>query len=157
MTPEERLRRKNEFDGNLTIGVRQFNLTTGRATYQERRASEKAQFVNSGTGLLQEELGVARPCPACSVDEGRLVFVKDGFCYHKCGTCGMLYTNPVLKEERLHSAYLEEDIWTQILCNETQQSLDRKKFQYGLDLIEEYQPQKGRLCNIMKLGKPELL
>jgi len=148
MKPEERLRRKNEFDGNLVMGVSRFNLATGRDTHLKRLAEEQARFIDSTTGLLREELSIWRSCPVCRADEGKLLFIKEGFRHQKCNTCGMVYVNPVLNEERLHSFYRDEDSYRQVKLNEFQLSMDRKKFQYGLDLIEEYTPQKGSLLDV---------
>ena len=148
MTPAERLRRKNEFDGNLVVGVRQFNLATGRDTHLKRLAEQQTRFVDHATGLLREELSLRRSCPVCGASEGKLLFIKDGFRHLRCNTCGMVYVNPVLNEELLHSFYQDEDSYTQVLLNETNLAMDRKKFQYGLDIIEEYIPQKGNLLDV---------
>jgi len=148
MKPEERLRRKNEFDGNLVIGVRQFNLATGRDTHLKRLAEQQTRFVDHATDLLREELSLRCSCPVCGFDEVKLLFIKDGFRHLRCNTCGMVYVNPVLKEELLHSFYQDEDSYTQVKLNELNLSMDRKKFQYGLDLIEEYMPQKGNLLDV---------
>jgi 2-polyprenyl-3-methyl-5-hydroxy-6-metoxy-1,4-benzoquinol methylase len=60
----------------------------------------------------------------------------------------MIYVNPVLRQEKLHSDGLREDSWIRVLCNETQLEMDRKKFRYGLDLLETYQPGRGRLLDV---------
>jgi 2-polyprenyl-3-methyl-5-hydroxy-6-metoxy-1,4-benzoquinol methylase len=148
MTAEERLRRKNEFDGNLVAGVRQFNIKTRRDRHLDRRAAEAAKFVDPETGLLREELARVRGCPVCGSGEARELFVKAGFRHVKCRACDMVYVNPVLREERLHSFYMDEDSWTKVLMNEAQQELDRKKFAYGLDVIEEHVPERGRLLDV---------
>lgn len=150
MTPEERLRQKNEFDGNLVVGVRQFNLATGRDTHLQQKSIQqaRAQLVDTATGLLREELSIRRSCPVCGAREGRLLFIKEAFRHLKCSSCDMVYVNPVLNEEALHSFYQDEDSYRQVLLSEINLSLDRKKFQYGLDLIEEYIPQKGALLDV---------
>jgi len=98
MTSGERLRRKNDFDGNLTIGSRQFNLNTGRDVHLERKEREAVQRLNKATGLLREELGIARICPVCSLDDGKLQFIKRGFRHLECRGCRMVYVSPVLKQ-----------------------------------------------------------
>jgi 2-polyprenyl-3-methyl-5-hydroxy-6-metoxy-1,4-benzoquinol methylase len=150
MTPENRLIRKNEFDGNLALGVRQFNLATGRDAHLKERGRmiEKAQLLDPSTGLLREELSISRLCPVCGKGESKLIFVKEGFRHLKCSDCGMVYVNPALKEERLHSFYQDEDSYTRVLLNDLQMRMDRKKFNYGLDLVEEYIPRKGRLLDV---------
>ena len=60
----------------------------------------------------------------------------------------MVYVNPVLNEEKLHSFYKNEESYTRVLMNEHQLDMDAKKFNYGMDIIERYLPQKGRLLDI---------
>lgn len=143
-----RLRRKNEFDANLAIGARQFNLATGRDRHLRQRAQRQDRFTDPATGLLREELGVSRVCPVCEGREHKPFLTKAGFRYVKCSSCGMVYVNPVLKKESAHLFYENEDSYTQVLLNDLQLSLDRKKFQYGLDLLEEYLPRKGKMLDV---------
>jgi 2-polyprenyl-3-methyl-5-hydroxy-6-metoxy-1,4-benzoquinol methylase len=60
----------------------------------------------------------------------------------------MVFVSPILREERLHSHYLDEDSWNQVLANPVQSDIDRKKFTYGLDLIEHYGTERGSLLDI---------
>jgi 2-polyprenyl-3-methyl-5-hydroxy-6-metoxy-1,4-benzoquinol methylase len=149
MTPDERLRRKNEFDGNLVLGVGRFNRQTGRDKHLAGvNAGRREQFVDTATGLLQSDLSRPRVCPLCSADRPRQLFVKEGFPHNRCPECGMTYVAPVLREERLHSHYLGEDSYTRVLMNEVQMEMDRRKFNYGLDLIESFVTGKGRLLDV---------
>jgi len=149
MTPDERLRRKNEFDGNLVLGVGRFNRQTGRDKHLAGvKAGRREQFADPATGLLRAEISRPRVCPLCGADSPRQLFVKEGFPHNRCTECGMTYVAPVLREERLHSHYLGEDSYTRVLMNEVQMEMDRRKFNYGLDLIESLTPQKGRLLDV---------
>jgi SAM-dependent methyltransferase len=149
MTPDERLRRKNEFDGNLVLGVGRFNRQTGRDKHLAGvKAGRREQFADPATGLLRAEISRPRVCPLCSADRPRQLFVKEGFPHNRCTECGMTYVAPVLREERLHSHYLGEDSYTRVLMNEVQMEMDRRKFNYGLDLIESFVPGKGRLLDV---------
>jgi 2-polyprenyl-3-methyl-5-hydroxy-6-metoxy-1,4-benzoquinol methylase len=60
----------------------------------------------------------------------------------------MTYVSPVLCEERLHGQYADQDSWTRVLLNEVQQAMDCKMFAYGLDLVEELAPGRGRVLDI---------
>jgi 2-polyprenyl-3-methyl-5-hydroxy-6-metoxy-1,4-benzoquinol methylase len=149
MTPDERLRRKNEFDGNLVLGVGRFNRETGRDKHLAGvKAGRREQFVDPATGVLRADLSRPRTCPLCSADRPRLLFVKEGFPHNRCGECGMIYVAPVLQGERLHSHYLGEDSYTKVLMNEVQMEMDRRKFNYGLELTESFVPNKGRLLDV---------
>jgi 2-polyprenyl-3-methyl-5-hydroxy-6-metoxy-1,4-benzoquinol methylase len=149
MTPDERLRRKNEFDGNLVLGVGRFNRQTGRDKHlADVNAGRREEFADPATGLVRPELSRPRVCPVCSADRPEQLFVKEGFPHNRCPECGMIYVAPVLREERLHSHYLGEDSYTRVLMNEIQMEMDRRKFNYGLDLIESFVPGKGRLLDV---------
>lgn len=149
MTPQERLRRKNEFDGNLVLGVGRFNRQTGRDKHLAAvNCGRQQEFVDPSTNLLRVELSRPRVCPVCAADRPRPLFVKDGFRHNRCQDCGMTYVAPVLREERLHSHYLGEESYTRVLMNDLQMEMDRRKFSYGLDLIEEFLPGKGRLLDV---------
>jgi 2-polyprenyl-3-methyl-5-hydroxy-6-metoxy-1,4-benzoquinol methylase len=149
MTPDERLRRKNDFDGNLVLGVGRFNRETGRDKHLAGvKAGRREQFADPTTGVLRAELSRPRACPLCLADRPRLLFVKEGFPHNRCADCGMIYVAPVLREERLHSHYLGEDSYTKVLMNEVQMEMDRRKFNYGLELIESFVPNKGRLLDV---------
>ena len=148
MTPEERLRRKNQFDGELSAGTSQFNLATGRDEHLKKSRAKGADVMDHTTGRIREDLSVIRPCPVCGADEARSIFRKDGFIHLKCSVCGMVYVSPILKEGCLHSFYEDEDSYRRVLLSESQLSMDLKKFGYGLDLIEEYVAPKGPLLDI---------
>ena len=148
MDPKKRLEKKNAFDGSLAVGLREFNLKTGRDKHLNNTQEEWRKAVDPTTGRLKMELSRTRSCPVCGQDRGAEIFVKQGFPHLKCGNCSMVYVNPVLREDRLASFYQSEESWTEILMNRTQQDLDRKKFQYGLDLIEDRLDGKGLLLDI---------
>ena len=120
MTPDERLSRKNEFDGNLVFGVGQFNRQTGRDKHLAGvNAGRREQFVDPATGVLRTDLTRPRDCPVCGADHSRELFVKEGFPHRRCLECGMVYVAPVLREERLHSHYLGEESYTRQSCSTT--------------------------------------
>ncbi len=148
MTSQERLKRKNAFDGSLAVGTKEFNLKTGRDRHINRVDEDWKKAVDPGTGLLKKEISRFRACPVCSVDDGGEIFRKQGFPHQRCGTCGMVYVNPILGEDRLASFYQSEESWTRVLMNRTQMDLDRKRFDYGLDLIREFAKDRGRLLDI---------
>jgi 2-polyprenyl-3-methyl-5-hydroxy-6-metoxy-1,4-benzoquinol methylase len=148
MTPAERLRRKNEFDGSLTVGTRKFNLGAGRDACVDTRERAIAALVDPGTGLLRAELARERACPLCGKTAATLLFVKQGFRHVRCDECRMIYVNPVLQASAVRASYENEEAWTRVLFNDLQQSLDGKKFRYGLDLIAEHVGAPGRLLDV---------
>ena len=148
LSPEDRLKQKNEFDGNLSVNVKQFNIKTGRDKHLNNRNQKNDQYVDSVTGLISEKLTIQRPCCVCGSNEEKLLFIKEGFRHVKCTLCGMVYVNPVLKPDLQHTFYEDEASYTQVLVSDLQASMDRKKSIYALEIIDQYLPRKGRLLDI---------
>ena len=144
---DNRLEEKNQFDGNLVYGLKNFNKKTGRDVHLER-INREANYIDRTTGRLKDEITYSRPCPVCSSLEARTIFVKDGFPHVKCSLCSMVYVNPVLRDEHSDTFYFNEESWNKILLNSTQVELDRKKFEYGLKCIEKFMPGKGTLLDV---------
>jgi SAM-dependent methyltransferase len=148
MNFEERLRRINEFDGNLVMGSRLFNKATKRDTHLERVSLQKKSFIDPATNKLKEDLFIPRTCPLCGADNADTLFIKDGFAHVRCTTCDMVYVNCLLKPDALNSLYKKEDTYSKILSNDIQKRLDDLKFSYFLDLIEDNLPQRDSILDI---------
>ena len=150
MTPDESLRRRNAFDANLVYGVRAFNEATGRDVHlaARKRKESRSDHVDPATGLVRQDLSFERACPLCGAKESTVLFMKGGFPHQRCAACNMVYVSPALREERLHSLYQGEDSYTRVLMNETQQQMDRKRFDYGLDRVEQHVPKPRRILDV---------
>ncbi|MFH1140035.1 MAG: class I SAM-dependent methyltransferase [Pseudomonadota bacterium] len=133
--PAERLARKNAFDGSLVMGVKKFHQATGRDRHQQTRWD---QLLDPATGLLRRDLAQTRPCPICGGGFDRPLFIKEGFPHGRCDGCGLIFVNPVLRDERVLEHYRSESSWVQVLESATQVELDRLKYTYGLDLAGPY-------------------
>ena len=135
MDAAERLRRKNQFDAGLVMGVAAFHKATGR----ERHLAENLQaLVDPATGLVRAELSRPRPCPICGGIFDQPIFIKNGFPHGRCPGCGLIYVSPVLTDEAAEAHYREERSWVQVLTSQPQQNFDRLKYAYGLDVAAEH-------------------
>jgi SAM-dependent methyltransferase len=148
MTAAERLRRKNEFDGSLVMGARKFNLATGRDAHLRAREVIKAAYLDPGTGKLREELVSRRSCPLCGATDSETVFVKDGFPHVRCAACTMVYVTPVVEQERLHAHYEGETTYTKVLTSGPNIELDRRRFEYALDVLGEHMQVPRKLLDV---------
>jgi Zn ribbon nucleic-acid-binding protein len=148
MTPAERLRRRNEFDASLVFGARAFNLATGRDAHLSRREAAKGTYLDAGTGRLRPDLTTPRACPLCGADDPQALFEKDGFPHLRCGSCSMIYVSPIVAQQRLRSQYQGESSYTQVLTTEPQIAMDRKRFEYALDLLGEHIEAPGPLLDV---------
>jgi SAM-dependent methyltransferase len=148
MTPAERLRRKNEFDGSLVHGARAFNLATGRDAHLRRREAAKGNFLDARTGKLRTDVTTPRKCPLCGVDDPQLLFEKDGFPHLRCARCSMIYVSPIVAQDRLKAQYEGESSYTQVLTTTPQIAMDRKRFEYALDVLAEHIETPGPLLDV---------
>lgn len=135
MSPAERLRRKNAFDGSLVMGTAKFNRETGRNRHQDDPVDG---LLDRGTGLVCENLVRPRSCPVCGHSNAEDLFVKKGFCHVRCQSCRLIYVNPVLTDDAAHKLYEQESSWVQVLDSGPQKEMDQKKFAYGLDIVSPY-------------------
>lgn len=149
MGEKERLLIKNSFDGSLVYGTRKFNKNTGRNSHIDMAVQQASDFfIDSETGNLKSEMAEHRSCPVCNAKEQAVVFTKDGFCHVKC-QCGFIFVNPTASDifrDRFFSEIYET--WTGVLQSKEQEALDRKKFSFGMDIIESFAHKKGRIVDI---------
>ena len=134
---KNKLERKNSFDGNLTYGAKKFNVDTGRDVHLTNRAVSP-NYYSEKTNSINASFLIKRECPLCNSDDTSLLFNKLGFNHVRCRNCDLVYVNPILKEEKLHNFYLDEESYNNVLTNKLQIELDNKRFNYHLDVIEQY-------------------
>ena len=134
---KNRLERKNSFDGNLTYGAKNFNLKTGRDVHLKNRAVSP-NYYSKKTNKIKPSFLNYRECPLCNSNDASLLFNKLGFNHARCRNCDLVYVNPILKEEKLHNFYLDEESYNNVLTNKLQIELDKNRFNYHLDVIEQY-------------------
>ena len=134
---KNRLERKNSFDGNLTYGAKKFNVKTGRDVHLKHRAVSP-NYYSEKTNKIKPSFLNYRKCPLCDSNDTSLLFNKLGFNHVRCRNCDLVYVNPILKDEKLHNFYLDEESYNTVLTNKLQIELDKKRFNYQLDVIEQY-------------------
>lgn len=135
MNAEEKLRRKNAFDGSLVMGAENFNRATGR----DRHFNDGLDsLIDEITNLIKSRYTKDRFCPVCGGKNPELLFVKRGFQHVRCPECALIYVNPVLIDEAVLEHYTNETSWVQVLESGPQVKLDRLKYEYGLDTVGPY-------------------
>lgn len=140
--PVARLERKNAFDGSLVMGTAAFNRSTGRLTSKDKPFY---WAIDPETGLVRSDLTRARSCPVCDSPPQRGLFVKDGFRHVLCPQCGTIYVSLILREDVSEKFWREEMAWMGVLNSSPQMEIDRLKYQYGLDLVQDRTPGKKLL------------
>lgn len=98
-------------------------------------------FIDNKTGLLKEEMAENRNCPICGRKNFKTLFIKEGFIHVKCD-CGFIFVNPTASDK--YRDIFFRDIytsWTEVLLTSDEVMIDSKKFEFGLEFIENY------ICN----------
>jgi len=120
----------SDSDGSLKIGGKIFFEQTGRDKYNELVKKELEFLKDKNTGFLKEEFAQKRNCPICGGNSEKIIFIKDGFRFIKCG-CGLVYVNPIVNEKKLNELYKDapsNDAWVDVYLSKPQREMDRKSF-----------------------------
>lgn len=154
LTEKERLKRKNEFDGNLVCGSKKFHCNTGRNKIVYAPTAELLKIVEEVIpGVYQRQENLFTPidiCPLCSSSNHVFLLNRMGISLHRCNDCGFGFQNPKIKKEILKELYKTEETAYNVYLQSSQLSIDIKKFDYGLDLIDSFSPSSKD--SIMDIG-----
>lgn len=149
MTEDEKLKLKNSFDGSMVFGTKKFNKETGRNDHTKIANEQATQFfIDPEKGALKTHMALYRDCPVCSSKDASEIFIKNGFRHVKCD-CGFIFVNPTARDEYRDEFFKDEyEAWTGVLLTDDQESIDYKKFLYGLTFIESQTPKKGKVVDV---------
>jgi len=130
-----------DYNATDQMSSRKFWETTGRNKYRAKADIFADSLIDKKTGLLYKKFAFKRRCLICDKDKPEILFVKKGFHYVRCNECGMVYTNPALKDSIYKEMYEKEACWDEfieILKTENQRKYDEIKFNYGLDKVSNF-------------------
>jgi 2-polyprenyl-3-methyl-5-hydroxy-6-metoxy-1,4-benzoquinol methylase len=142
---EERLAAKNEFDGNLVFGAREFHQKTYR-TGAGRPSSggvtrEHVQVIDdSGVERFKRKEELWEPvdnCPVCHGCRRHNYIQRFGLEIARCEDCGHRYLNPRVKFEEAVKIYGDDRTASDIYTQPMQIEIDEIKYTYGLTLIDQ--------------------
>jgi len=145
---ESCLEAKNKFDGNLQFGAKKFHKDTNRSGEGKPAdgglGSEHAKIVKD-TGLERyQRYGDfwedVNECPACSATERSYFLTRMGLDIYRCHSCGHRFQHPRMTFEKACEIYADDKTAADIYTQPIQKDIDRVKYQYGLDLIDQLQP-----------------
>ena len=142
----KRLKRINEWDGNLKFGAKKFHATTSRIGkgkpadgYLIREQKdivcdtkiERFQRINK----FWEKVIF---CPVCKSKQRKLFIKRMGVDIYNCNNCKHRYMNPRPKFNKAFALYSDDktsaDIWT----SKNQKKIDTIKHQYSSDIIKNF-------------------
>ena len=94
-------------------------------------------FIDESTGLISDHLLEGRCCPVCAFDASQKIFIKNGGTYVKCNKCGMIYLNPVFKDDELRR-YYENNSTVQADSHTNESAFYYAIYSRGLINIQKY-------------------
>jgi len=112
-------------------------LHEGRRQMYESVDVYRQSFVDLSNGLIADKFVECRSCPVCEAKAERKVFIKNGGTYVKCGTCGMVYLNPVFKDDELRT-YYENNTAAQASAHVNESDFYRSIYTTGLFSIGKF-------------------
>lgn len=142
--------KKNQFDGSLLYGVKDFNKKTSRDDHIDEATELQTEFfIDQKINELKDYMQEHRKCPICGSDSNTLIFKKDGFRHVKCDDCDFIFVNPTANDKYRDEFFAKKyESWTEVLLVAEQERVDKLKFMYGLDLVEENAQEKKKIVDI---------
>jgi len=138
------LKRKNGFDANLIYGSKKFLVGTGRDKLIAKPTIELLKVVERTTpGVYRRKDGYfkhQKMCPLCNGKDIFYLLERMGISVYYCKNCDFGFQNPRLKEEILEKLYKNDETNWPCHVSKLQILIDKKKYDYGLDLLETFSP-----------------
>ncbi len=153
---EERLEFINRFDGNLVHGAKKFHSQTNR-TGKGRPSSggltrEQSKIVNdTEIDRYQRIEGFWEPvkaCPVCGNKEREFFLSRLGMDIYECNQCTHRYMDPRVTFDKACELYSDDKTASDIYTQPIQKDIDRIKYEYGLELIEQLTPNRDKIMDI---------
>ena len=76
-----------------------------RISYFAQQERELKRLIDPKTGLLSKKFSRIISCPSCKTKKYEKIFVKRGYTFVRCKKCGLVYTNPQVKNELVENFY----------------------------------------------------
>ena len=130
-----------------------FEKETGRDLYFVQLEKELAELIDQDTGLLDEKYAIEVDCPVCHSKDNNTLFVKRGYTFVRCCSCGMVYTNPQVRQEIVQDRYQtglpSTELWMDVLMNSKETAW---RNDYYLDILNEIERQTETKGNLLDVG-----
>lgn len=154
-----RLEAKNEFDGHLVYGSRNFHLSTNRSTAKKdgpadgKMHHEQADVVEDTEQERYQRVPEfwedVNECPICGSKHRKFALSRFALDIYECDNCTHRYMHPRIKFDKLITLYAKDYTATKVYSSEPQQDIDGVKSTYGLSLLEKLNvPDKGRIMDL---------
>jgi len=114
-----------------------------RNRYFEALDEELTKLMDFKTGMLSEKYSEVIDCPLCksTIKKQRKLFVKNGFIFVKCESCGMIFTNPQVSPRALEECYgnsKANDLWVEVQESAKEQIWKKDYYVQQIELLTKY-------------------
>jgi len=145
---KSRLEAKNQFDGNLRFGAKKFHKETNRSGEGKPAdgglVREHAKIVKDNGHDCYQRIGEfwedVNECPVCQSAERSFFLARQGLDIWRCNHCSHRYQHPRISFEKASELYSDDKTSSDIYTQPIQKDIDRIKYQYGIDLIDQLNP-----------------
>jgi SAM-dependent methyltransferase len=93
------------------------------------------RYLDPNTGLFNQDFMEFRKCPVCAESNASVLFQKSGSFYERCQICGLVFLNPVMKDDHLEDYYRNNhQVQSEVVENDS--AFYRSLYNSGLEIIE---------------------
>lgn len=128
-----------------------FEKETGRDLYFAQLEKELAELIDKKTGKLSLKYSSEVPCPLCQSEDYEEIFIKRGYTFVRCLECGMVFSNPQVRQDVVKKFYQDEqlstELWMKILINQKETAWRNDYFEGILEKIQAF-VNKGNLLDV---------
>jgi len=114
-----------------------------RKNFFEALEQETQELIDPATGFLSTKFSRIVPCPLCEapVNKHETLFIKKGYTFVRCTACGMMFSNPQVKEEYMNQLYgrsKAEDIWVELQKSDKEKTWKKDYYVDCIRLIDAF-------------------
>tara|TARA_Y100001936_G_C16047453_1_gene655582 strand:+ start:104 stop:1183 length:1080 start_codon:yes stop_codon:yes gene_type:complete len=139
-----RLEYKNKFDGNLIYGAKTFHKKTNRSGKGKPSSgylTREHSFVVEDTKVdrykrSENDWEEVKKCPVCHSPKKNFFITRFALDIYTCENCSHKYMNPRIKFNVVENLYKDDKTASDIYTEKTQIEIDKVKYNYGLEIIE---------------------
>ena len=144
MKKNERDRKKNLFDGNLVFGAKKFHKLTHRSESQNNHIREEQKYLLKYDKISNKYIRKKNYwkkinlCPVCKSKKRIFFTTRYGVEIYECNICNHRYMDPIPIQKIANKVYNLDQLGMKINISKKQHTIDKKKFSYILDIINQY-------------------
>jgi 2-polyprenyl-3-methyl-5-hydroxy-6-metoxy-1,4-benzoquinol methylase len=108
-----------------------------------RRRTHSIDSLVEQHGRVPPELLIDRPCPTCGGNDARPELSKDHMTIVRCGSCDLVYTNPIFDEQHYREVYGSKE-YQSIMRDLGEQSHQYRVDRFGVERVALMEQQLSR-------------